>query len=277
MQEDEEPAAIAKRLRNGAAPARETDPQIDVEPTGDPAHQINRLPAASRPPLCVSPDTSLERVTTLMMSNDFSQLPVTTSSRHLKGVVSWKSIGSRLALKRPVATAQDCMEVVRTLRSTDSLFAAIGVIAVQDYVVIRTADKTLCGIVTASDLNEQFRLLAEPFLLVGEIESRVRHLLHDKFTQAELAAVKAPGDCRQVETVADLSFGEYIRLVECGQNWCALKIEADRVVFIEQLKRVCDIRNDVMHFDPCGLADENFQFLRRFARYLRYLRAIGAV
>ena len=55
-------------------------------------------------------------------------------------------------------------------------------------------DKTICGIVTASDLNDQFLLLAEPFLLVGEIQNGVSRMLHGKFTKSELEASKAPDD-----------------------------------------------------------------------------------
>ena len=35
-----------------------------------------------------------------MLAHDFSQLPVMTTSREVKGAVSWKTIGSRLALKK---------------------------------------------------------------------------------------------------------------------------------------------------------------------------------
>ncbi|MDL1862841.1 CBS domain-containing protein [Betaproteobacteria bacterium PRO7] len=212
-----------------------------------------------------------------MMTNDFSQLPVMTGPRDVKGVVSWKTIGMRLALKKSIATAKDCMDDARILSAAEPLFSAISVVAANDYVLVQAPDKTICGIVTASDLNEQFHLLAEPFLLVGEIENGVRRLLHGKFTQAELGAAKAPGDDgRQIDTPADLTFGEYIRLVESEQNWKKLKVEIDRVTFVAHLNRVRDIRNDVMHFDPDGLEKDDLKFLREFAQFLKRLRDVGA-
>ena len=151
-------------------------------------------------------------------------------------------------------------------------------IASDDYVLVQALDKTICGIVTASDLNEQFRLLAEPFLLVAEIENGVRRLLHGKFTLAELTSAKAPGDdARQIETPADLNFGEYIRLIENEERWKKLKIEIARVAFVTQLNRVREIRNDVMHFDPDGLDEGDLKFLREFASFLKQLRDVGAV
>lgn len=242
----------------------------------DPTYRISRLGSANRAPTYVAPDASLQQVTTVMMSNDFSQVPVMTSPREVKGIVTWKTIGTRLALKKPIGTAKDCMEDAKVLLATEPLFSAISTIAAHDYILVQAQDKTICGIVTASDLNEQFRLLAEPFLLVGEIENGVRRLLHGKFTLPELNSAKAPGDDgRQIDAPADLTFGEYIRLIESEENWKKLKIEIDRVTFIAQLNRVREIRNDVMHFEPDGLDDDDLTFLREFAQFLKRLRDVG--
>lgn len=264
--------SFQKGPREGAV--GETIPD-DVPP--DPTYRIGRLPSAHRKPLSATPDDTLQHIVTQMMSNDFSQLPVMTGPRDIKGVVSWKSMGGRLALGRPCSYARDCMDEVRVLRLEDSLFSAISLIALYDYVLVQGSDKVICGIVTASDLNDQFRLLAEPFLLVGEIENGIRLLLHGKFMLSDLKAVKAPGeDARTIETPADLTFGEYVRLVEQESNWKKLRVKIDRSTFIEKLKRVRDIRNDVMHFDPDGLDEHDLKFLREFAQFLKRLRDVGA-
>ncbi|MBZ0143570.1 MAG: hypothetical protein K8F56_08310 [Rhodocyclaceae bacterium] len=260
------------------APPEAQAPQgVADDSAPDPTYRIGRLGSANRVPTHVAPDASLQQVTTVMMSNDFSQVPVMTGPRDVKGIVTWKTIGMRLALKKPVATAKECMEEAKVVAATEPLFSAISIIATHDYTLVQAQDKTICGIVTASDLNEQFRLLAEPFLLVGEIENGVRRLLHGKFTLAELNSAKVPGDDgRQIDTPADLNFGEYIRLVEKEENWKKLKVEIDRVTFVAQLNRVRDIRNDVMHFDPDGLDDADLVFLREFAQFLKRLRDAGA-
>jgi CBS domain-containing protein len=243
----------------------------------DPTYRIGHLASAHRTPVTVVPDATIRQVVTLMMSNDFSQLPVMTSPRELKGVVSWKTVGTRLTLKRPCAYARDCMEDARVLQLNESMFSAISTIAAHDYVLVQAPDRIICGIVTASDLNEQFRLLAEPFLLVGEIENGVRRLLHGKFTLQELESAKASGENgRAIESPADLNFGEYIRLVENEIHWKKLRLEVDRAAFVSQLNRVREIRNDVMHFDPDGLDDDDLTFIREFAQFLKRLRDVGA-
>lgn len=244
----------------------------------DPTHRIGRLEAANKAPVTVKPDATLTEAVTLMLTQDFSQLPVLTNDREVKGIVSWKTIGSRLALEKKCGLVRECMEPAQEIGIENSLFSAISIIAEHDYVLVRAQDKKISGIITASDFNVQFRKLAEPFLLVGEIENGVRQILHGKFTKTELNSAKAPGDDeREIEGVADLTFGEYIRLVEAEKRWKKLKLAIDRVEFVKRLDCVREIRNDVMHFDPDGLEDADLETLREFAQFLKRLRDVGVV
>lgn len=252
--------------------------QAEGTAIADPTFRIGRLDAANKTPVIVKPDATLQQAVTIMLTNDFSQLPVTTGPRDIKGVISWKTIGSRLALKRPCPLVRDAMEPAQVVSIDESLFEAIAKIATHDYVVVQANDRSISGIVTASDFNVQFQILAEPFLLVGEIENGLRRILHQKFTIKELEEAKSPGDdARVIESPSDLTFGEYLRLIEPEKRWKKLKVEIDRVEFITRLNRVREIRNDVMHFDPDGLDPLDLVFLREFAQFLKRLRDVGAV
>ena len=134
-----------------------------------------------------------------------------------------------------------------------------------------------CGLITASDFNDQFRNLAEPFLIVGEIENGIRRLLHGKFSTEELDQAKFPGDERTIETIADLTIGECIHLIQSQQNWQKLNVPLDRAEFVKQLDRVRAIRNDVMHFDPDGLEESDLNLLRGFAGLMTTLREYDVV
>lgn len=255
-----------------------TAPASSGTAAADPTFRIGRLEAANKVPNSVKPDATLQQAVTIMLTNDFSQLPVMTGPRELKGMVSWKTIGSRLALKRPCTNVRDAMEPAQVVSADESLFDAIARIASHDYVLVQASDKTYTGIVTASDFNFQFQALAEPFLLVGEIENGLRRILHQKFNLKELEEAKAPGDDgRTIESPNDLTLGEYVRLIEAEKRWKKLKIEIDRVEFLQRLNRVREVRNDVMHFDPDGLSPDDLVFLREFAQFLKRLRDVGAV
>ena len=59
-------------------------------------------------------------------------------------------------------------------------------IANQGYVLVRGEDKVITGIVTASDFAVQFRRLAEPFLVIEEIERYLRRLVDGVFSADEI-------------------------------------------------------------------------------------------
>ncbi len=230
---------------------------------------LDAIGAANRPPLCTSPDTNVSEAITLMLQHDYSQLPVTTTERDVKGIFSWKSLGSRLVLGKQCKKVRECMEDASETRLDTSLFEAIQQIVQYECVLVRDATRKLTGIVTTADLSVQFAQLGEPFLLLGQIENHVRNLIAEKYTKAELTAACDPADSgREIEDVSDLTLGEYIRLLENPKRWEKLAIQIDRKTFTDELKRVGNIRNDVMHFDPDGVGPEDLATLRKFARFL---------
>lgn len=244
----------------------------------DPAQKIGRLEAANKPPLFVKPDQDLAHIVTLMMSHNYSQLPVMVNTRDVKGFVSWQTIGSRLAMGQSCKTAKDLMEPPVIVGSEESLFNAIYQVAKNDFVLVRAKDQQISGIVTASDINDQFVVLSEPFLLLGEIENTIRRMLHGRFTVDELRAARYGEDTgREVKRVADLTFGEYVRLIENEANWQKLVVPVYRVEFVKRLVEINEIRNDVMHFEPDGIEDNDLEALRAFAKFLKRLRDIGTV
>ncbi len=165
------------------------------------------------------------------------------------------------------------MEEPRIIRADKSVFNALPIIVEHDYVIVQQADGTVSGIVTASDVTVQFRELAEPFLLIGEIENHIRTLLDDRFSPDELRMAIDPADTSRVITgVQDLTFGEYHRLLSNPESWAQLGLPIDRGVFCKRLDEVRQIRNDVMHFDPDPFESNELSVLRTFAEFLRDLR-----
>jgi CBS domain-containing protein len=242
----------------------------------DPTYRISKLAAANNTPISVRPTTTKREAVTLMMANDFSQLPVMTTEREVKGVISWASIGPRLALGKDGDLVQDLMDAHSEVRADLSIFQAIPSIVQQGYVLVRGPDNRITGIVTSSDLSLQFQQLAEPFLLLGEIENHIRLILVDKFSDEDLAAIQDPSDQqREVTSVADLTFGDYVRLLESDDRFDKINVPVDRKTFCKQLDEVRRIRNDVMHFDPDGILPSDLTRLREFANFLQRLKTIG--
>ncbi len=252
-------------------------PSLGKKGATDPTYRIGKLASANTELTFVRPDDPVEKAVTLMMSNQFSQLPVMTGKRDVKGVISWKSLGSRLAMGASCDVVRECMEAHQEIIADTSLFEAIPAIVENQYVLIRDDENKICGMVTTSDLSLQFQQLGEPFLLIGEVENYVRRMIRGKFTGEELAAGKDPASDtnRQVENEVDLTFGELVRFVEDPRNWMKLTLAIDRVEFVTSLDRIRRIRNDVMHFDPDGIGKEDLEFLRQETRFIQELREIA--
>ena len=68
--------------------------------TADPTYRVSMIPAANCKPRSVKPDNRLEEATTIMQMNAYSRLPVMKNERDVAGILTWESIGTRLALKR---------------------------------------------------------------------------------------------------------------------------------------------------------------------------------
>jgi predicted transcriptional regulator len=241
----------------------------------DPTYRVGRLGIANRPPISISPDGTIKEAVTIMLRNDFSQLPVMTSDREVKGMIGWRSLGSRLSFGQQCEFVRDCMERHGEISVDDSLFHAIAQIKQYDCVLVRDLTKKICGIVTAYDVSVTFHQLAEPFLVLGQIENFIRVLIDGRFSASELASVRASEDTsRVVHSVADLTLGECVRLLENPKNWERLELAIDRATFIKDLDGIREIRNDVMHFDPEGIDDDGMRSLREFAEFLERLQSL---
>lgn len=254
-------------------------PEETVDPTGesyDPTYRIGLLAAANQAIVSVNPDDDLSTAVTRMLNNDYSQLPVMRTERDLKGIISWASIGSRMALKQRCSSVRDSMEThVQMVNASASLFSVIPIIVEYNYVLVNGSDNKITGIVTASDLSLHFQQLSGPFLLLREIEQHIRKMISSKLSIDDLKLALDPSDQKEVSSVNDLTLGEYVRIFQNPDLWDKLGLDGlSRSEFASTLDDIRTIRNDVMHFDPDPLESEDLRKLTSFARFLQRLQEV---
>lgn len=239
----------------------------------DPAPRIGMLEAANTKPVSVKLDTPLTEAITVMALRGFSQLPVMGGERSVDGLISWRSIGNaRMQNKTACERVRDCIESVEIVNFDMHLFEAVSIIAEKDVVLVRSSDNKISGVVTTYDISVQFGALSEPFLLLSEVENHIRRMIDGKFSLEELKAARNPNDAdRKIENVANLTFGEYIRLLDTPKNWERLNYKLDRVECVKRLREVGRIRNDVMHFHPDGISPSDLELLRETRKFLQSL------
>lgn len=225
----------------------------------DPVWKISRLKSANKPVVAVARTESLEKAISKMMLGDFSQLPV-VNGRSIDGAITWNSIGTGLAFGPPGRsvqdfTVQDFIVDVKPVSGTTPLLKAIPEIIQSQFVVVVAKDKTITGIVTATDLSEEFQEQAEPFLALREIEHQIRRLIIDigRTSDEELRTnSRSFSEATSDDDISihGMNFGDYVAIMEKDEWWPRLKIPIDKKEFIGKLDVVRKIRNRFMHFDP---------------------------
>jgi len=239
----------------------------------DPVPRLSLLQAANRAPIAVNQHADVKAAITLMLTYDFSQLPVMQGERSVKGYISWATIGRARAFHSKCDLVSDCMETeAPIMRANKPLFEAVGVIASKGFVLVQDDTNCISGLVTTSDISLQFHELAEPFLVIGQIERNLRRLLAKSFSLEELrCALNPAASGREIHSVASFTFGEYVRFLQGPGNWQHLSANLDGKIVLEQLERVRMLRNDVMHFHPDPIEVQDLELLRGVARLLQQL------
>jgi CBS domain-containing protein len=222
----------------------------------EPIHSIGLLDSANKLPVTVTREAKLKEAITLMMMHNFSQLPVVSGSRTVHGAITWESIGYGLTNDCKSELVKDfIVNDVAIVDYETPLLDAISAILNKDFVLVQKADKSICGIVTMTDITAQFLTVSEPFILLEQIENHIRQILDGKFLVDELKEYCKIGDVeKEIEHIDDLSFGDYIRIIEKPEHWDRLELNIERTHFIRHLDIIREIRNDIMHFDPDGIS-----------------------
>lgn len=244
-------------------------PTAKTKISQDPIKRVRTLEVAHKMPIYVANSASLTEAITLMIMNDYSQLLVTNNgAKGLCGYISWKTIG--IAINNGVTTNMvkdyKC-DKCYTISFDTPLIDAIKIINQHDFVVVEEHNN-VCGIITTADISCQYLTITEPFVRLEEIENQIRCLLDDKFLLEEIKSV-CQEEGREVQGIDDLTFGEYIALMQKDELWFKLGINIDKKIFLSWLNEVREIRNDVMHFSPDGISQDQRKVLMCMAELLK--------
>ncbi len=268
---------FAFKRKDEPQPQSDTNTHVQADPINgaadadkfvkEPAFRVGRLKSANKKPLSVNTNTKLKEAATIMMMNDYSQLPV-IDGKTLKGVINWKTIGNRLIQNCDGDEVRFFMEKATEISSDESIFTAIELIKQYGFTLVR-GKGMIVGIITTYDLAAEFRDFVEPFLLLASIENQIRTMLGAKLSLTDIKAAKDPADTeREVTCISDLSFGEYMRTFQNPELWDKLSLNIDRKHFTNKLDEIRNIRNEVMHFAPDPLDNEEVLTLWNFSVFL---------
>lgn len=248
----------------------------------DPIKRLDILEEAHREPVCVMESDTLIKAETVMRLHNYSQLPVLNENGLLQSCITWESIcfarskGICTDVVKDYATEKYQIAMVNM-----PLLEAYELVYKHDYIIVVNEDALPIGIVTIADLTSKFIAWTGPYMLTSEVEQLIRQLCDDKYPKAQvLEKCKKHGlsdilkilqwkkeDAEHQEQIAkidkilqsaqkpicsldDLTFGQYLEILKDSTNWNLLNLpNVDKGIFLEQLNKVREIRNDVMHFN----------------------------
>jgi hypothetical protein len=152
------------------------------------------------------------------------------------------------------------------------LLGELDAIYESDFVFVRDGGECICGIITTADLTSQFRELTTPFFQLGEIERRLRRCLGPVFPIEEIRKVSKNS---RLESVEDMTFGQYCKLLEDDIRWQRMHWNLDREMFVGLLDEARMVRNQIMHFGARPLTDTQKQQVSVLLNFMRHLDTLS--
>ncbi|MEV0282165.1 CBS domain-containing protein [Streptomyces sp. NPDC050610] len=273
-----------KLLRTGAEPGPEqpqltTDEVPDEEAEHEPlTYRVNHLATAASGITSIRIGETLKRAITVMAQKNISQLPVLDEHGRLCGAVTWESIGESLLHRAPTTLAEVTVRSPLSLDGQSKLLASIDQIHERGYAFVH--DKhVITGIITTADVTAQFGTRVEPFVLLEELEQRLRRLLHQALenghlTLEQIRSTLQSNRKKRVNSPDDLTLGEYPYVLAPKDNWDALKCNADQQTVRDSLTECAKFRNELMHFDPTSTQERDLAPVQGALKMLRALHPI---
>jgi predicted transcriptional regulator len=262
-------APVAEALNSPAGDAGVVE--VAVVAQVDAIIRVSSIPSANRGVVSVLPTDPISKATTLMSFEGYSQLAIMQGQREVRGMITWESIAKRSMLTPEPTSVADCRIDAQVIDSDASLFDAFPTIEQFGYVLARSRDRTITGIVTSTDFAAELGQLSYGFMCLRTIEMLIRKKLHPVLTSVDLANLEEHSKARGESDPALLTFGENIRLLERDEIWNRLGLSIYKNEFLKRLSETRDVRNEVMHFGPDPLGTEQKKSLNQMEHFLRQI------
>jgi CBS domain-containing protein len=222
---------------------------------------VEKLIESKDKPLCVHPQDTIETALGLMISNNFSQLPIVDERGYLQGLISDQSImrahfhtgGSVSLLGLPV---DHCLVAPAVVGREADIFKVIELLEDQ-YAVLVVESRQPLAIITYYDINQFFRELSEGLIFIEDIELTLRQAIGSVYPDEEQykkALVRAMGSNKGVDRdadrkLSDLTLWEISNLISNKANWEDFKhLFSSREIFMHYMDNIREIRNQLVHF-----------------------------
>lgn len=245
----------------------------------DPILRVSSLKAANNRPISVFAEDSPQKALSIMIANNFSQLPVIEKNEYGSktiGLFTWQTYSMGIYLKRDIQVVRKSMKHCYVVSDSEPLEKVVDLILEHECVLVKDQEGFVKGIITDADLSYEFRNLSDGFLAVKEIESTIRNIINAKLHLSEIKSIRIGSRFvnETLEDVSKLYFSEYEKIFANDTFWQKLSLPFDRDYFISLLKMVKSARNDIMHFSKDIEESENYKAIYPLRQLLQSLDGV---
>ena len=207
----------------------------------------------------------------LMQQNAFNQLPVEADDGSIVGLFSYRSLANHISKFRP---SDDLLSKLVGDMSDDPYFAAptqnlnsvIEKINTDGAILIGT-ERDVYAVATTHDLSDLMWSIAQPFMLIGDIETKLRRMMNSVCPTEEMSEIisrsYASESNKSQSSLDELSLGELLGVLKNGTNFGRYFRSrfTDMNYTSQTLDPVVPIRNRMFHFRG-QVSDEDLEILR---------------
>ncbi|MEI7614639.1 MAG: CBS domain-containing protein [Betaproteobacteria bacterium] len=235
-------------------------PQPPLDSIGELFHRVNRILPEDQEMATVSPDTLATDALNIMKKKGFSQIPV-VQGKVVLGIFSYRSFSDRIRRMKSFNSSlgelpvEEFIEKPEFARGTSELNDILKWLERDGAVLVGDIDR-LHGILTTVDILNYLYKLANPFVLIAEIELALRALITRAVSDDQLAAFAKKtlsGIYKEgsIPTqVNEMTFNDYVQIIGYGDTWDYFKpgFGGTSHTVRTKLEDIRNLRNDIFHF-----------------------------
>ena len=244
-------------------------------------HLIKKVLPEEQDLYTFAPETLVDDALSIMDEKNISQVPV-VSGKEVLGVFSFRSFSlgiQKLPNKKENLlglNVEEFLEKLKFAHISDDLAYLINEIDAKDAVLIGSPNK-IQGIVSAIDALQYFYKVANPYILLLEIELAIRELIRESVDNDQLnycisqSLKKHYENMKQKlpDTLEDMSLHDYVEIITLNKTWGNFNVAfgKNRNLVNSKLRKLPKLRNDVFHFKRELTIDE-YDSLRAIREWL---------
>lgn len=227
-------------------------------------HRVESLIPIEQELEAIPPEMRVSDALKLMQQEHYSQLPVVAGDAVL-GVFSYRSFSTRALAKQKSAKdhlgnlpVEEFLDDFEYVHPSEDWNRVVKYLDLDDAFFVGHRDG-LEGMVTTIDMLAYFRTIANPFILIAEIEQSLRDIIRNSLNGTELvdaidhALTGAYKDGNLPKKLNEMTFADFVSLITSNKIWPSFqemfgRRPETRKRTQDRLDQVREWRNIVFHF-----------------------------